>query len=516
MQKLAACLPAIFIGYFLSAQPSNASFLHYTTDEGLSSDNITSMDKDRLGFLWISTGDGLNRFDGRSFKIFRHDPQNKNSIPGDFIMGVTLAPDGWLWIATTEGLCKLDPVRFDIQQIPLPENGDTLKNDVVTKVAFDANGMAWTTSEHGIYQINPATGKPVFFLKTEKPLLGWNGITVDKHNRLWMTNGVAYRFDPATQHLKLFTGADPGDSFVEKAVLSLVQDASGQFWAGTWYNGIWKYAAASDEFVRFPGAPPVATVLLPDGPEPGGAFFWLAGGKSGLGVYYPGTGKFIEFHSDQQDPFTHNNSAAKVFFKDPLNGDVWIGTETGLEHYAPATIRFGRAIFPPEKNVGHAGRVSSVVQDQTDPGGQRYFIAVWGRGVFTWNKATGTFAPMTPASSGAAGLNNFQLLQDSRGTLWGCLKGGVGRYHLQTGNCRVYDTFFQHPERNNLIWCGLEDRRGNLWFGSNREGLFRYNRQADRVEPVFYKKALAEHYRPFGRYARTAVAGLSYRGSPLF
>src|SRR4030095_523911 len=129
MLKLIAIIPFLLICCFLSAQLSNSSFIHYTTDQGLSNDHITSITKDKLGFLWISTINGLNRFDGRTFKVFRHDPNNKNSIPDDDILGVTLAPDGWLWVATNGGLCKIDPVWLDIQQIHLPVNDDTINND---------------------------------------------------------------------------------------------------------------------------------------------------------------------------------------------------------------------------------------------------------------------------------------------------------------------------------------------------------------------------------------------------
>ncbi|HRI60735.1 MAG TPA: two-component regulator propeller domain-containing protein, partial [Saprospiraceae bacterium] len=213
--------PALFVWYSISAQLSNASFLHYTTDQGLSNDHITAIAKDNLGFMWIGTVGGINRFDGRTFKIFRHDPNDRNSPPDDDILGITLAPDGWLWIATNGGLCRLDPIRLRIERITLFENGDTLKNGLVTKVAFDSKGMAWTTSESGIHKINPATCKQVFFFKTEQKNLGWYTTFIDKQDRLWLIKDTLRRFDPVTQTLDLFNSAKQGESF---APLFLVQD----------------------------------------------------------------------------------------------------------------------------------------------------------------------------------------------------------------------------------------------------------------------------------------------------
>ncbi len=155
-RKLSSVLLGLLAWHCLFGQPSNASFLLYTTDQGLSNDNITSFAKDKLGYLWVGTVNGLNRFDGRNFKIFRHDPDNENSIPNNLILGITVAPDGWLWISTDFGLCKLDPFWLEIERIPIPENADTLKNDAATPVVFDSKGMAWATGWNGITNLTPA------------------------------------------------------------------------------------------------------------------------------------------------------------------------------------------------------------------------------------------------------------------------------------------------------------------------------------------------------------------------
>ncbi|HRI60736.1 MAG TPA: triple tyrosine motif-containing protein, partial [Saprospiraceae bacterium] len=164
------------------------------------------------------------------------------------------------------------------------------------------------------------------------------------------------------------------------------------------------------------------------------------------------------------------------------------GTEVGLEHYAPATVRFGRAMIPLEKDMNQFSLVSSVVRDNTDAGGQRYFVGVWGTGLFAWNKIDGTFVRMKPARSKLTANGIFKLIQDRRGCLWECLNYGVRCYNPRTGTWRDYEKMFQHPERSNAFVCGLEDRRDNLWFGSNKEGLFRFNARTNRVEQAFCKK----------------------------
>src|SRR5688572_23845873 len=91
----------IFLSFFLSqkgqAQRFNFSFEQFTTDDGLSHENVLNITKDKDGFLWLGTANGLNRFDGLSFKIFRNIPDQLQTVPGNYIAGTTLDKKGFLW-----------------------------------------------------------------------------------------------------------------------------------------------------------------------------------------------------------------------------------------------------------------------------------------------------------------------------------------------------------------------------------------------------------------------------------
>lgn len=470
------------------AQPNQAAFLHYTTDQGLSNDNITAIVKDKLGFLWVGTVNGLNRFDGRSFKVFRHDAKNSNSIPNNYILSLSLAPDGWLWVSTDSGLCKLDPIWLDVKHLKLPENEDTIWNDAVTPVVFDSKGMAWTTTQLAIYQINPKNGKLLYTYNTKQNLIGYFRTIIDPDDRLWLINSGLRRFDTVTKTLKEFKGANPREEFHKASTLSIVRDYAGQFWAGTWYAGIYKYIPELDDFVKYPTPTTLAYTLLLDSTASGRQFFWVGGGDHGLGYYFPDTKELIEFKPDLRDAYTHNNYVARNFYKDPTSGDVWIGTEIGLERYAPSAVRFGRAMIPPDNKMDQFSLVSEVVQDKTDPTGQRYFVGVWGTALFEWNRATGEFKRMKSGKSKSSWGGIFGLFQDSKGYLWGCLSGGIGRYNPRTGEWKDYQGFFINNASNNVVWKGMEDSKGNLWFGTNAAGLYRYDPVIDRMVQAFYRK----------------------------
>src|SRR5688572_4548141 len=83
-----------------AAQPR---FFHLTSSEGLSNDHVNAVAKGRHGFMWIATDDGLNRYDGYQFIIYRHDRDNPNSIRDNLVYDI-YEKEGQFWIATASGL----------------------------------------------------------------------------------------------------------------------------------------------------------------------------------------------------------------------------------------------------------------------------------------------------------------------------------------------------------------------------------------------------------------------------
>ena len=100
---------------------NKVNFERYSVKDGLSSSVVNSICQDRYGFLWIATENGLNRFDGYKFKVYKHDPNDSTSLPGDNIISVMEDHEGNIWVAGYEVLAKLDRstdhfIRFTIEK----------------------------------------------------------------------------------------------------------------------------------------------------------------------------------------------------------------------------------------------------------------------------------------------------------------------------------------------------------------------------------------------------------------
>ncbi|MCB0520942.1 MAG: hypothetical protein H6577_11330 [Lewinellaceae bacterium] len=468
----------------LPAQPGPSSFVHYTTDQGLSNDYVKDIVKDRQGFLWVATLNGLNRFDGHSFWQFYHDPNSPNSLPENFVKEITLAPDGSLWTSGNKGICRIDPATLEFRRFLLPENKDTLPNDGVGRVVFDETGMGWVSAEKGLYQFDPTNGS-IHFFPLEPEYAGYFDTYLDAAGRLWLIEKeqISY-FDTKTKKLRRFDTSSPGSPLHGASVMQVRPDQRGKIWIGTWFKGLFWYDAARDSIFDYPDKKnTLARTILPDASAAGKPYLWLGGGEYGLMVLYPETGEEIQFPPDWQDPFTHNNYLAGSLFKDEKTGDVWIGTETGLEHYAPATLRFGRVVVPIGKEFNQFSLMSGAVQDHTDPSGNTFYIALWGSGIFKWNRRENTFRHFHMKNSGLRNNQVFNIIQDKKGFLWSA-DVGISRYDPRTGKWRSWPCHSDKFNVDNMMMSCIEDLDGGLWFGANTSGLFHYNPRTDKVVEV--------------------------------
>ena len=89
--------------------PRDLKFSHLTTKDGLAQDNVVAILQDRRGFMWFGTGEGLNRYDGNSFVVYRNDPNDPGSISHNFIRDVFEDDQGYLWVAAYPAINKFDP-----------------------------------------------------------------------------------------------------------------------------------------------------------------------------------------------------------------------------------------------------------------------------------------------------------------------------------------------------------------------------------------------------------------------
>jgi len=153
MKKIIQLVAILFFALSASAQ-YHFSFSHFTSDNGLSQNSITAMMKDRKGYIWFGTRDGLNKFDGYNFTTYNSKPDKKLALLSNRIIDIKEDRWGYIWIKTyDEIVCRLDPYTEIMTRIENPEGG--FINDKINEVYALPSGAIWLTSaDKGCYRID--------------------------------------------------------------------------------------------------------------------------------------------------------------------------------------------------------------------------------------------------------------------------------------------------------------------------------------------------------------------------
>ena len=223
-------------------------FEHFSQAEGLSQDAVLAALQDHYGYLWFGTQDGLNRYDGYSFTVFKNDPDNSASLSHNGVIALLEDRQGGLWIGTWGGgLNRFDPASEHFRRYRHdPQDPTSLASDLVTALLEDSQGRLWVGTSAGLDLLDPLTGR--FSHYTHDPqdagslssehisaLLG------DPSGALWVgTGGFGQpgaglnRFDPATARAVPYRGS-PGDpaSLSSDNISALAWGADGRIWVAT-------------------------------------------------------------------------------------------------------------------------------------------------------------------------------------------------------------------------------------------------------------------------------------------
>jgi hypothetical protein len=150
----------------VSAQSGAIRFENISTEQGLSQSTVHAILQDQRGFLWFATEEGLDKFDGLQFTVFKHDPENSSSLSDNIIYSMYQGRDGTLWVGTSIGLDRFDPKTGLSTHYPQVSGGSTgVGGKLVPAILQDRSGMLWVgTDGGGLAAFNPAGGPSKIYL----------------------------------------------------------------------------------------------------------------------------------------------------------------------------------------------------------------------------------------------------------------------------------------------------------------------------------------------------------------
>jgi len=426
-------------------------FAHILSEDGLSQNTVHSIIQDSKGFMWFATEDGLNKYDGYNFTVYKNNPQDKNSISDNFIWTIFEDKNGILWIGTNSGgLCKFDREKEIFTSFKnIPGNPSSISLNNIRSIFEDKEGTLWIGTE--------GAGLEKF----------------DKKNNAF----IHYRNNPQ----------DPS-TIANNVILSIFEDGSGNLWIG--HNaGLDKFDKIKNKFIHFPyliknavpGFSPVFSICQD---EQGSL---IAGTLNGLSKSNIQKNKFDNYLINTSN---RNRSRINILIQDK-EGVLWAGTGSGLFMFEKT---------PPESFLNDAelqnlnilgnNNVLSLFEDNSG----LIWIGTAEEGLYVFNRERSKFKHFMhdPFLSESLSYNTVRsIFQEKDGTLWiGTLGGGLNKLS-SGGNKFIHyrnDPLDKNSLSDNTVSAIYKDRNGYLWIGTWNGGLDRSIypfHKSDSFRPLF-------------------------------
>jgi len=448
---------------------ADAVFRHPVSDTVLPNPPILAIAQDKAGFLWVGTEQGLVRWDGYHYRMYRADRSNPRALADNYIQRLHVDAQGTLWIATVSGgLSRYDPREDRFVNYSAATEG--LSDDVVNAIADDGGGGVWVATGHGLDEVTAERGviDHIHHEDNDPASLPSSNVTTvfrDSKGRLWMgTIGAVMRQDvPKGPFVKVSLPAQKGVSSVAACV---AEGSDGTIWVGATFGA----------YIIHPDSPGVNPEAVPGTEseqilsiaESRRGEMWL--GTYGNGVLVVDEASFAIRHI-VNDPFLQqglDEDTLWAIFRDSA-GDMWVGTNRGLSRHDPnqsAILTVFGAVSRP-RGISD-GDVEAVMQA---PNGQLW-LGLGVRGVDILDPMAGRVAEMrtaVDANGRSVPLGEVtDLVATDDGDVFFCTRTGL--YRKRSGDKRAVQIAL--PGDVSIRTALVMSETGSLWLGAMRDGLF--------------------------------------------
>ena len=500
-----------FAPFYTYAQELKFGYL--VVNDGLSTDHINCFLQDKDGFLWVGTEDGLNKYNGYQFTIYRYQVQNLSSISSNSITVLYEDRKQNIWIGTRKGLNRYDK---DKNRFVRYETTNNLA--MLTFISEDSKGNLWVGGYDFFGKLDTETGKfsPIDLTNFKKQVGSTKFYKIIKanENEFWfgvLKNGL-HKLDLRTNKITSYWHEDKNsNSLASNNVETIHIDKKGIVWIGMRDGGLDRLDTENQTFTHC--LPEVSTVVNITEIDNN---LWLCLENKGITIFDKQSNKLKNYQYNKDIPKSLNDNASRVIYQD-YQQRIWVGTRFGginyidkqKEKFSSIDVSLKRpvvnaVILDSKKRlwIGSEGGLTKVENEQTthyehDPKQkgslqanpvlsiyedrqQRIWIGTWEGGLHLFDDKTASFINFTKNADNPNSLltsNVFALRQSTEnGALLLGTSGGEGF----VGGLSIMSTpprdFFINYENNSLVGIAIyEDSKHNIWVGTPAMGLSKFD-----------------------------------------
>ena len=504
-------------------------FTRLTVQDGLSQSWVISIYQDKYGFMWFGTNEGLNKYDGYNFTVYKNNTEDKSTISNNGISSIYEDTKGNLWIGTENGVNLYDrnkdrfiylnslshKVIVDFLEL---ENGkifivsrnkglylydlakdsvtsswtgekDNLSSDDLSDICTDDNGNIWVASANGLNLLISKSDTFISFKnkKNSNSTIADNNIEslyIDGENRMWVgTHGglSLLKFNEKNPEKSHFINykhdINKENSIGEGAIMALIEDKNGYLWIGIENGGLdildlKNFKETNPTFYHFRHDPDDNSTLSHNSIytiyKDNIGSVWVGTYGNGLNMYNKLLKKFEHYKQRANHPNSLSNNYVNAILEE--GNHLWLGTDYGLNLFDKKNEKFIHFTHDPRdsKSLGS----NSVCALEIDSKGNLW-VGTWAGGLNLLNREKSTFTRFenNPNDTTSIGSNNmFAILEDHSGNLWiGTMGGGLNLFDYRTKTFKRYtfDPEDKYSISDDWVRTLFESSYGEIWLSSS-------------------------------------------------
>lgn len=470
-------------GLFLSlnscfAQLNGKSIKYVGVEEGLSNNVVNSLYQDHFGFIWMGTYDGLNRYDGYSFKIFRNKWNDENSLINNHITALNGDNKDRIWIGTQKGISFFDYSSSSVHSVFYNEKGSKTKITApITSITVAKDGTAYfSTDEKGLFVVKNGAAN------ANRIALGKNldftarGLAIDEKSNLWV-----FVKDVGLCKYSIATGKLVLANSTIKAVTSILNTLNNQLLIGT-EKGLFSFNKTTNKVDHIDAALSNDNImgLTLDAHQK----LWIATDGGGITILDLDTKKSTFLNSSREKGMLSSNSIGAIYIDKEAR--KWIATLRGgvniIDNEQAQFITIKSDPFKSNTLVNNF--ILSFCEDEN----KNIWIGTDGAGLSIWNPRSNDYTNYVHRIDDPNSLSsNFvtSILNDHQKNIWiSTFDGGIDRFDKQSKKFKHYSCFnsVKGVEEPN-VWKLFEDKSHRLWVGTTKGGaVYLYNPKLDKFE----------------------------------
>jgi ligand-binding sensor domain-containing protein/serine phosphatase RsbU (regulator of sigma subunit) len=532
------------------AQRDVIDFNTLNVEDGLAQNSVYAILKDHKGFMWFGTDDGLNRYDGYSFKSYT----NKIGIPGTIsnnrAISIIEDSNNVIWVGTIGGGLNKYIWSTDsfISYQHNPNEPNSLSNNRIMTLCEDTSGKIWIgTADGGLNLFDPKTETFELFINNQANpnLLPSNvirSLLIDSANNLWVgtDNGIAV-FDRETKGFNKFEILNSdGRAYKVKIVRRIFEDRDNNIWFATEEHGLIRYSISTKEFKIFTqkinDRNSILNNAVHDLYQDEDGVIWIAT-FGGLSKFDGKNNGFTNYTHDILNPYSISSNYLRTIYGDNT-GIIWIGSnDNGISKFDKKNKKFTiYRNFPGNSFSFNSSTVRSIHEDSFG----KVWIGTYGEGLIQFNPSNDNFKYFKSKSYERGFLpNNYinSISEDKRGNLWLATNNGIVKFNATRDKFTHYHqdseltdglldnkVRFIFVDSQDVVWAAMlnfglakllpnnetfkhyryeqgssssisqdrlttlfEDSKGNFWVGTSNEGLNLFDREIGMVVRIFKK-----------------------------